>query len=106
MPSLPTPTHSEAKSTEFSREPSYQYVARNIADNLLPALGDDWRAVSDNLWSALEKEIQPEECEIYSYSGDAMSDPFSEEGALWSFAYFFFNKKLKRILFFTCCAFR
>ncbi len=30
-------------------------------------------------------------------------DPFSD-GALWSFNYFFFNKDLKRICFFTCLA--
>lgn len=75
-------------------------------DNLMPALGDDWRPVSDNLWSAIEAEIEPAACEIYSYSGDAMSDPFSAEGALWSFAYFFFNKSKKRVVFFACCGFR
>lgn len=26
------------------------------------------------------------------------------QGSLWSFNYFFYNKKLKRILFFTCAA--
>jgi hypothetical protein len=30
------------------------------------------------------------------------SDPFGEEGTLWSFNYFFHNKKLKRIVFLTC----
>lgn len=39
---------------------------------------------------------------IYSYTPDMRSDPFSEDGCLWSFNYFFYNKKLKRILFFTC----
>ena len=29
-------------------------------------------------------------------------DPFEVEGSLWSFNYFFYNRKLKRILFFTC----
>lgn len=77
-----------------------------LPDNLVPALGDDWRGIADSLWTSIDAAIQPADCEIYSYSGDAMSDPFSEDGALWSFAYFFFNKKLKRILFFACCAFR
>ena len=75
-------------------------------DNLMPALGEDWRGVADNLWAAIETEISPDQCEIYSYSGDAMSDPFSAEGALWSFAYFFYNKQKRRVVLFACCGFR
>ena len=37
-----------------------------------------------------------------SYNPDLDSDPFGEEGSLWSFNYFFYNKKLKRIVFLTC----
>ncbi|KAF4524292.1 hypothetical protein B566_EDAN005348 [Ephemera danica] len=40
----------------------------------------------------------------YSYNPDLASDPFGEEGSLWSFNYFFYNKKLKRVVFFTCRA--
>ncbi len=72
----------------------------------MPAMADDWRSVADNLLSAMDTAIEGlKDCEIYSYSGDAMNDPFSEEGALWSFAYFFYNRKIKRILFFACCGF-
>lgn len=39
---------------------------------------------------------------VLSYNPDLDSDPFGEEGSLWSFNYFFYNKKLKRIVFFTC----
>lgn len=38
----------------------------------------------------------------YSYNPDLDSDPYGEEGSLWSFNFFFYNKKLKRILFFSC----
>lgn len=38
---------------------------------------------------------------VHSYNPDLDSDPFGEEGSLWSFNYFFYNKKLKRIVFFT-----
>ncbi|NWU22472.1 MAF1 polymerase, partial [Dyaphorophyia castanea] len=37
-----------------------------------------------------------------SYNPDLDSDPFGEDGSLWSFNYFFYNKRLKRIVFFTC----
>ena len=42
----------------------------------------------------------------HSYNPDLDSDPYGEEGSLWSFNYFFYNKKMKRILFFTCRAIR
>jgi hypothetical protein len=37
-----------------------------------------------------------------SYKSDLESDPFGEKGSVWSFNYFFYNKKLKRILYFRC----
>lgn len=40
---------------------------------------------------------------LCSYNSD-FSDSYGEEGSLWSFNYFFYNKKLKRIVFFTCQA--
>ena len=30
-----------------------------------------------------------------SYKSDMESDPFGEKGSVWSFNYFFYNKKLK-----------
>ena len=41
-----------------------------------------------------------EESSIYSYNPDLQSDPFGADGGLWSFNYFWYNKKLKRVLFF------
>lgn len=43
-------------------------------------------------------------CYGCSYNPDLDSDPYGEEGSLWSFNYFFYNKKMRRILFFTCRA--
>lgn len=39
-----------------------------------------------------------------SYRPDGASDPFSESGIIWSFNFFFYNRKLRRILFVTCRA--
>uniref|UniRef100_A0A8B9FTG0 Repressor of RNA polymerase III transcription MAF1 homolog n=1 Tax=Amazona collaria TaxID=241587 RepID=A0A8B9FTG0_9PSIT len=39
---------------------------------------------------------------LADYNPDLDSDPFGEDGSLWSFNYFFYNKRLKRIVFFTC----
>ena len=58
----------------------------------------------ETLWARLEEVIQPAECDVYSYKGDAEGDPFSVSGSLWSFNFFLYNRKLKRILFFTASA--
>jgi hypothetical protein len=39
---------------------------------------------------------------LISYRPDGSSDPFSESGIIWSFNFFFYNRKLRRILFLTC----
>ena len=41
---------------------------------------------------------------MYSYKAVAEGDPFCEDSNLWSFNYFFYNRKLKRILYFSCRA--
>lgn len=98
---------SNARSDEFRKELSLAHVKQTVDANLIAAMGEAYSPVSAALWQAVAQEIDPEnpaDCEIYSYSPDTDSDPFAEEGALWSFNYFFFNKKLRRIVFFACRA--
>ena len=52
------------------------------------------------VWRRISEAISDTESEVYSYTPDRDSDPFDAEGSLWSFNYFWYNKKLKRILFF------
>ncbi|KVI05410.1 Maf1 regulator, partial [Cynara cardunculus var. scolymus] len=40
------------------------------------------------------------ECEVYSYDPNSDADPFIEKGALWSYNFFFYNRKLKRVVSF------
>eukprot|EP00047_Mylnosiga_fluctuans_P013115 m.29534 g.29534 ORF g.29534 m.29534 type:complete len:239 (+) comp4674_c0_seq2:96-812(+) len=96
---------SNARSDEFRREPDFQGVMRAVNSNLFAALGESYEGLAPALWRAVSAEIDPEntaDCELYSYSPDTESDPFAEEGTLWSFNYFLFNKKLRRIVFFAC----
>lgn len=95
---------SSTKSSEFSREPSCDFVTRIINSQLFSVLGEDYTPLSQQLWTSLSNEIQPEDCDIYSYNPDLESDPFGEDGILWSFNYFFYNKKMKRLVFFMCRA--
>jgi len=118
----------DAKSSEFSRERSLQWVMRDVDNNLSTVIADlnlttscansnqmtmlnhvqnasgpkNYLNLRDKLWEIIDKEIDMNNCDIYSYTPDMQSDPFSEDGCLWSFNYFFYNKKLKRILFFNC----
>lgn len=95
---------SNAKSHEFSKEPSLQWVMNAVDSNLNATAGEHYLALQTQLWSAIDEEISMVDCDIYSYNPDLVSDPYGEDGCLWSFNYFFYNKKLKRIVFFTCRA--
>lgn len=93
---------SNAKSEEFSREPNLQLVIEAIDSGLGGVLGESYGQFKQQLWAAIEEEIQLADCIVYSYNPDLSSDPYGEEGCLWSFNYFFYNKKMKRIVFFSC----
>uniref|UniRef100_A0A8C7CD28 Repressor of RNA polymerase III transcription MAF1 n=2 Tax=Neovison vison TaxID=452646 RepID=A0A8C7CD28_NEOVI len=93
---------STARSHEFSREPSLSWVVNAVNCSLFSAVREDFKALKPQLWDAVDEEICLAECDIYSYNPDLDSDPFGEDGSLWSFNYFFYNKRLKRIVFFSC----
>nr|CAG4641993.1 EOG090X0C93 [Eurycercus lamellatus] len=96
---------SHARSEEFSREPSIQWVMNAVDNNLSATAGDLYNSkLHAQLWAAINDEINLPECDIYSYNSDLASDPFGEDGSLWSYNYFFYNRKLKRIVLFTCRA--
>ena len=57
----------------------------------------------NDLWKHINDNINIHDCEVYSYLPDFSDDPLSE-GAIWSFNFFFVNKELKRICYFTCIA--
>ena len=46
-------------------------------------------------------------CDVYSYKTDGPeADPFNDQNSIWAFNYFFYNKKLKRIVYFSCRSMR
>lgn len=50
------------------------------------------------MWGLIDKEMTLRECSIYCYSPE--EDPYDgEDGAIWSFNYFFFNKARKRVCY-------
>ncbi|KAF2355802.1 Repressor of RNA polymerase III transcription Maf1, partial [Trinorchestia longiramus] len=93
---------SNASSREFSKEHSLQHVMRSVERQLHVVSQSELTPVCDRLWTAIDEAICLHECEIYTYNPDENSDPYSDDGVLWSFNYFFYNVRLKRIVFFTC----
>jgi hypothetical protein len=53
------------------------------------------------MWHSLNDVIELKDCDVYSFDVNE-SDEIEDESALWSFHYFFVNKSLKRVVFFTC----
>lgn len=57
----------------------------------------------DSIWSAIDEAVEGlRDCAVYSYKAELDSDPFAEDGNVWSFNFFFYNKRRKKILYFSC----
>uniref|UniRef100_A0A804P9X8 Lipoyl-binding domain-containing protein n=1 Tax=Zea mays TaxID=4577 RepID=A0A804P9X8_MAIZE len=56
----------------------------------------------DSMTKAIDEVIKIKECDIYSYNPDSDADPVLEKGAIWSFNYYFYNRKLNRVVSFRC----
>mmetsp|Transcript_3236 Transcript_3236/g.8328 ORF Transcript_3236/g.8328 Transcript_3236/m.8328 type:complete len:247 (+) Transcript_3236:39-779(+) len=98
--SFPDYDFSSLRPEQFTREPNSGIVARAINRQL----SDLTQTFLDQVWAAVEDAVGLADCDVYSYVPDLDSDPFSADGCLWSFNYFFVNKHLKRIVYFTCVA--
>jgi hypothetical protein len=94
--SFPDYDFSNAKPSQFEKLP-IQTVRDRIYERLSELAAfksqEDWLV---ELWTAVNDSIDLRECEIYSFEEDL------EDNSLWSFHYFFVNKSLRRVVFFTC----
>jgi hypothetical protein len=93
----------------FRKEASVKAIEETVASALLevsriwdsmPGYSDC--SFADSLWSAMDEAICLPECDVYSYKSDGEDDPFGEAGNIWSFNYFLYNRKQKRVLYFSC----
>mmetsp|Transcript_4014 Transcript_4014/g.11764 ORF Transcript_4014/g.11764 Transcript_4014/m.11764 type:complete len:224 (-) Transcript_4014:412-1083(-) len=101
--SFPDHDFSGLRPEQFTREPNVNLVVNSVNKHLAPLREAYNSTFLEELWQAIEEVIRLHECEIYSYIPDMEEDPFSE-GHLWALNFFFFNRQLKRILYFTCIA--
>nr|XP_029120367.1 repressor of RNA polymerase III transcription MAF1 homolog isoform X2 [Elaeis guineensis] len=92
----------------FFREEEWENF-RQIYDTYLFEAAREWAIVHggssllENMTNAIDEVVKLNECEIYSYNPDFDGDPFLEKGAIWSFNFFFYNRKLKCVVSFQCC---
>uniref|UniRef100_A0AC35TTS9 Repressor of RNA polymerase III transcription MAF1 n=1 Tax=Rhabditophanes sp. KR3021 TaxID=114890 RepID=A0AC35TTS9_9BILA len=96
---------STAPSESFSMIPDINYVVRDTDAKFASSLNNHSQ-LKNSIWRAIDDEIQIKQCNIYSLIPSYEKDPFTENGCIWSFNYFFRNKSMKRILFFACRAMR
>jgi len=93
---------SNATPEQFRKEPNRHMIMNTINTTLAGVVPDYNASVKDQLWSAIDLEVDLAKADIYCYVSDLTSDPLTEDGVIWSFNYFFYNKALKRIIFFKC----
>ena len=97
------------RSQHFRKEEGVPSIEETI-DAHLVEVGKVWETTPgcgeepffDCLWTAIDEVIDMKDCDVYSYKSDLETDPFGEKGSVWSFNYFFYNRKQKRILYFSC----
>jgi len=95
---------SNASPEQFRKEINRHMLMNSINTTLAGVVENYNNDLRDRIWSTFEMEIDMQKADIYSYIPDLESDPFTEDGVIWSFNYFFYNRSLKRIIFFTCRA--
>eukprot|EP01105_Mastigella_eilhardi_P025724 TRINITY_DN709_c0_g1_i3.p1 TRINITY_DN709_c0_g1~~TRINITY_DN709_c0_g1_i3.p1 ORF type:complete len:231 (+),score=71.99 TRINITY_DN709_c0_g1_i3:134-826(+) len=93
---------SEARPEHFVKAETHQMAMNAIDSTLVTVIPDYYDALRVRLWTLIDREVQLAHADIYSYIPTLDNDPFAEEGNIWSFNYFFYNKPLKRIIFLTC----
>ncbi|KAL8889430.1 MAG: hypothetical protein Q9192_006023 [Flavoplaca navasiana] len=75
--------------------PTYWTSIAASAPAVVASNGESW---NPRKWRLIDKEMSLKDCSIYAYVPD--EDPYDgDEGAIWSFNYFFFNKSRKRVCY-------
>lgn len=115
--SFPDYDFSNIRPSHFSRMSTTSLVFNRVNEKLseLAASMPEGANFLSHLWNAIDDVINLKDCEVYSYvplNKDDDGDPLSfitqtldgVDGSLplWTMNYFFVNKKLQRIVLFTC----
>ncbi|XP_061365019.1 uncharacterized protein LOC133308424 isoform X1 [Gastrolobium bilobum] len=101
---------SAVKAHQFFTEESWDSF-KQIFDTYMFEASKEWVetvggvSLLDALFKALDEVVKLVDCEIYGYVPDSEADPLLERGAIWSFNFLFYNRKLKRIVTFRFSCF-
>jgi hypothetical protein len=93
--SFPDYDFSNVKPNQFERL-EVEVVRKQIYQNLSELASQKSPNWLVDLWCALNDVIELRDCDVYSLDYEIDDD------SLWHFHYFFVNKALRRIVFFTC----
>ncbi|KAI9314122.1 repressor of RNA polymerase III transcription Maf1 [Dichotomocladium elegans] len=97
---FPEHDFSDVRPGQFSKQHSLELVINSVNTTLFN-LGNAAIVNRYRMWDILDDLVQLTDCDVYSYHPDLDEDPMSDEdGYLWSMNYFFFNRKLKRMVYF------
>ncbi|KAJ0243416.1 Repressor of RNA polymerase III transcription [Hirschfeldia incana] len=99
---------SAVKAHQFFSEESWDTFTQ-IFNNYMFEASKEWTERNEDgslleaIYEALDEVVKLADCEIYVYNPNPNADPFLEEGAIWSFCFLFYNRKLKRVAGFRFC---
>ncbi|CAD7694986.1 unnamed protein product [Ostreobium quekettii] len=106
---LPDYDFSQLRAHHFKRELDLSLLEETVQRHL-SEIAKVWESAPDvndlsfleSVRKAIDEAIELNSCEVYQYRPDVDADLFDDEGKLWSFAYLFYNRKLKRTVMFGC----
>lgn len=82
-------------SSSFQDQPAHW---SNSVPTIVPQTPHGSEKWNPRMWQLIDKEMTLKQCSIYCYAPE--EDPYDgEEGSIWSFNYFFFNKAKKRVCY-------
>jgi len=97
---LPDYDFTSAKSEHFTRVTVYEMM-NHVKTALEGAQHLDRPVPIADLWSALEQEVQLQQCEAFTYKPPPEADPFLEDDVIWAMNFIMYNRYIKRIVLLT-----
>lgn len=91
------------KADDFKKE-ALPLIMNHINTTLNSTIDNYNFSLRNKLWQAIDSELSLKDCNVYSFVPDPDANPFADEANVWSFNYFFYNAKLKRVALLTCRA--
>ncbi|KAL5140056.1 Repressor of RNA polymerase III transcription MAF1 [Glycine soja] len=106
-PARATSTGTRPRDGDEHRFPVVSFLTTVLVDLSMQEWAETVGSASllDTLFKALDEVVKLVDSEIYGYVPDFEANPLLESGAIWSFNFLFYNRKLKRIVSFRFSCF-